>query len=146
MTACNIALLNLNRASSLRTAVLFWGVNPIEGKFVVPQLIGRTTELHPLAVMLVVLPGRLNHGRQPELERMVPEFSIALQPTHRHHPDNQQDPIRFGSPVKSLDQSLRQKYTPREYEPLLEPFPTFAEDNEYWSHTLAGPETRTTDE
>ena len=30
------------------------------------------------------------------------------QPTHRHHPDNQQDPIRFRNLVKSMEQSLRQ--------------------------------------
>ncbi|MGZ8518896.1 MAG: baeRF3 domain-containing protein [Candidatus Binatia bacterium] len=60
------------------------------------------------------------------------------QPTHRHHPDNQQDPIRFRNLVKSLDQSLRQKYTTREYEPLLEPFQVLAEDNEFWNHTLDG--------
>ena len=60
------------------------------------------------------------------------------QPTHRHHPNNQQDPIRFRNLVKSLDQSLRQKYTTRECEPFSEPFQALAEDNEFWTHTLDG--------
>ena len=45
------------------------------------------------------------------------------QPTHRHYPDNQQDPIRFRNLVKTLEQSLRQKYPKREAQSLLEPLP-----------------------
>ena len=52
-----LTALNLSLPLALWTALLFWGVNLIEGKFLVPQLIGRATELHPLAVMLVILLG-----------------------------------------------------------------------------------------
>jgi hypothetical protein len=60
------------------------------------------------------------------------------QPTHRHHPDNQQDPIRFKNLLKSMEQSLRQKYTTREVKPLLDPFQDLVEDHEFWNHTFDG--------
>ena len=62
----------------------------------------------------------------------------VYQPTHRHYPDNQQDPIRFRNLVKSMEQSLRRKYTTREVKPLLEPFHDLADDHEFWNHTLDG--------
>jgi hypothetical protein len=67
-----------------------------------------------------------------------PPCLSLYQPTHRHHPDNHQDPIRFRNLVKSMEQSLRQKYTTREVKPLLEPFQALAEDLEFWNHTLDG--------
>jgi hypothetical protein len=67
-----------------------------------------------------------------------PPCLSLYQPTHRHHPDNHQDPIRFRNLVKSMEQSLRQKYTTREVKPLLEPFQALAENLEFWNHTLDG--------
>lgn len=61
---------------------------------------------------------------------------VAVQPTHRHNPDNQQDPIRFGKPVKSMEQSLRQTYTTRAVKWRLEPFQALDEDRDFWNHTL----------
>ncbi|HZR57910.1 MAG TPA: hypothetical protein VFA74_13630 [Terriglobales bacterium] len=60
------------------------------------------------------------------------------QPTHRHHPDNQQDPIRFRNLIKTLEQSLQQKYPTREVRPLLEPFNDMAHQDEFWNHTQDG--------
>ncbi|MEX0806918.1 MAG: hypothetical protein WD688_26885 [Candidatus Binatia bacterium] len=60
------------------------------------------------------------------------------QPTHRHHPDNQQDLIRFRNLVKTMEQSLRQKYTTREVQPLLGSFQALADNREFWNHTLDG--------
>jgi hypothetical protein len=60
------------------------------------------------------------------------------QPTHRRHPDNLQDPIRFRNLVKTLEQSLRQKYQTREVRPLLEPFNHLASDRDFWNHTQDG--------
>lgn len=60
------------------------------------------------------------------------------QPTHRHHPDNQQDPIRFRNLVKRIEESLRQKYPTREVQPFLEPFRTLGDDSNFWNHTLDG--------
>ena len=60
------------------------------------------------------------------------------QPTHRHHPDNQQDPIRFRNLVKSLEQSLRKKYRTREVRILLKPFQALAYQHDFWNHTMDG--------
>ena len=60
------------------------------------------------------------------------------QPTHRQHPDNVQDPIRFRNLVKELEESLNQKYPKREVAPLLEPFHALADNAEFWNHTTDG--------
>jgi Bacterial archaeo-eukaryotic release factor family 3 len=76
-------------------------------------------------------PARLLDAHEP------PCLSL-YQPTHRHHPDNQQDPIRFRNLVKAMEESLRQKYPTREVHPLLEPFQALADDHDFWNHTLDG--------
>lgn len=60
------------------------------------------------------------------------------QPTHRHGPENQQDPIRFRHLVKELETSLRQKYPAVETPLLVEPFEELARDHTFWNHTLDG--------
>ena len=60
------------------------------------------------------------------------------QPTHRHGPENQQDPIRFSHLVKELETSLRQKYPAVETPLLVEPFEELARDHAFWNHTLDG--------
>jgi hypothetical protein len=72
------------------------------------------------------------------LSNHEPPCLSLYQPTHRHHPDNQQDPIRFRNLVRSMEQSLRQKYTTREVQPLLEPFQALADDRDFWNYTLDG--------
>ena len=65
--------------------------------------------------------------------------SLSLyQTTHRCHPENQQDPIRFHNLVKELETSLRQKYPAAETRFLLEPFEALAHDHDFWTHTLDG--------
>ena len=72
------------------------------------------------------------------LEAHEPPCLSLYQPTHRHHPENQQDPIRFRNLVKAMEESLRQKYPTREIQPLLEPFQALADDHDFWNHTLDG--------
>jgi len=60
------------------------------------------------------------------------------QPTHRHHPGNQEDPIRFRNLIKQLDQSLQQQYSTQEIAALLEPFEALARDHEFWNNTVDG--------
>ncbi len=60
------------------------------------------------------------------------------QPAHRHHPENQRDPIRFRNLVKEMEASLRQKYPAIESEPLLAPFEALAHNRDFWNHTLDG--------
>jgi hypothetical protein len=67
-----------------------------------------------------------------------PPCLSLYQTTHRRHPENQQDPIRFGNLVKKLEASLLQKYPADEIQPLLEPFLTLAADRDFWNHTLDG--------
>ncbi len=74
--------------------------------------------------------GLLDSGHPPCLS--------LYQPTHRCHPDNQQDPIRFANLVKALEESLLQQYQKDEIRPLLEPFLALADDRDFWNHTLDG--------
>ncbi|WP_027994755.1 hypothetical protein [Simplicispira psychrophila] len=60
------------------------------------------------------------------------------QPTHRQHPDNVQDPIRFRNLMKEMEASLRQQYPQREVGPLLAPFEALANDDAFWNHTSEG--------
>lgn len=76
-------------------------------------------------------PSVLLAARQP------PRLSL-YQPTHRHHPDSREDPLRFRNLVKELERSLRQKYTDGETRQLLDPFESLAKDEEFWNHTLDG--------
>ena len=72
------------------------------------------------------------------LDNWPPPCLSLYQPTHRHHPDNQQDPIRFGNLVKALEGSLLQRIPKDEVRSLLEPFLALANDREFWAHTLDG--------
>jgi hypothetical protein len=72
------------------------------------------------------------------LDACEPPYLSLYQPTHRHHPENQQDPIRFRNLVKALRESLLQRYATHEIQPLLDPFLALADDREFWNHTLDG--------
>jgi hypothetical protein len=60
------------------------------------------------------------------------------QPTHRRHPENQQDPIRFRQLVKALETSLRLQDSAENAKSLLAPFEALEEDRDFWNHTLDG--------
>ena len=72
------------------------------------------------------------------LDGAEPPCLSLYQPTHRHHPENQQDPIRFRNLVKRLEESLLKKYPTSEARPLLEPFRTLGDDADFWNRTLDG--------
>lgn len=69
--------------------------------------------------------------------RASPCLSL-YQPTHRHFPDNRQDPIRFRNLVKQLRTSLQEQFPKQEAEPLLEQFDALAEDQKFWNCTWDG--------
>lgn len=71
-------------------------------------------------------------------EQHEPPCLSLYQPTHRMHPDNQQDPIRYRNLLKTLAESLHRKYPTRETAPLLAPFEALAADRDFWNHTLDG--------
>jgi hypothetical protein len=66
-----------------------------------------------------------------------PCFSLYM-PTHRTHPENQQDPIRYRNLVRQMEESLLQKYSAAEVKEYLEPFYKLGNDAEAWNHTLDG--------
>ncbi len=72
------------------------------------------------------------------LDNCDPPCLSLYQPTHWRHPDNQQDPIRFGNLVRTLEESLLQKFPKDEIRPLLEPLLALAGDRDFWNHTLDG--------
>jgi hypothetical protein len=72
------------------------------------------------------------------LQAHEPPCISIYQPTHRHHPDNRQDPIRFRNLIRAVEESLRQKYRGRAVRPLLEPLQELAEDGAFWKHTVDG--------
>ncbi len=67
-----------------------------------------------------------------------PPCLSLYQPTHRHHPGNQQDPLRFRHLVQGLEQSLEKQYPADKIRALLEPFEDLERDHEFWNHTLDG--------
>jgi hypothetical protein len=73
-----------------------------------------------------------------ELDTCAPPCLSLYQPTHRHHPENAQDPIRFRNLVKTLETSLLQSVSAAEAAALLEPFAALAADHEFWTHSREG--------
>jgi hypothetical protein len=67
-----------------------------------------------------------------------PPCISLYQPTHRHHPENQQDPIRFRNLIKELEESLLRRYPAQEIRLILEPFRALADDHDFWNHALDG--------
>lgn len=60
------------------------------------------------------------------------------QPTHRQHPDNQQDPIRFRNLVKQAKASLQSEHSASQVDLLLARFHALAGDAQFWNHTTEG--------
>jgi hypothetical protein len=73
----------------------------------------------------------LTAGAQP------PCLSL-YQTTHRSHPDNRQDPIRFRQGIETLEASLRQSHPQAAAQALMAPFHALAADENFWQHTLDG--------
>jgi hypothetical protein len=65
-----------------------------------------------------------------------PPCISIYQPTHRHHPDNQQDSIRYKNLVRVVERSLEQKYS--NSHDLLAPVRALIADAPFWNHTLDG--------
>lgn len=74
-----------------------------------------------------------------ELESVHQPPCLSLyQATHRRHPENQQDLIRFRNLVKEIELSLRQRYPDVEPQLLMKPFEALAQDRDFWNHALDG--------
>ena len=60
------------------------------------------------------------------------------QPTSRQVSERKANQLRFRNLTKSLEASLRQKYSQRDFGSLLEPFHRLADDQSFWGRTLDG--------
>ena len=67
-----------------------------------------------------------------------PPCLSLYQPTHRSHPENQQDVIRYKTLLKSMEASLQQKFRGKDTRAILEPFHALEEDGNFWNHALDG--------
>lgn len=60
------------------------------------------------------------------------------QPTHRSHPDNTQDPIRYRNLLGELEAKLGEQYDAAQVRQLLKPFKQLGDDTEFWKHRTDG--------
>lgn len=60
------------------------------------------------------------------------------QPTHRTHPENEQDVICFKNLLKKLEHSLKQRYSGSETQEILTPFYRLIDDYDFWNHNQDG--------
>jgi hypothetical protein len=67
-----------------------------------------------------------------------PPCVSLYQPTHRSHPQNKQDPIRYRNLLRQMEESLRQKYPRREFRPILERYQALAHDDLFWNYRTDG--------
>jgi len=58
--------------------------------------------------------------------------------THRNHPENLQDIIRYKNLVKQLEESLLEQYSAIEVKKFLKPYITLSNNHEFWGHSLDG--------
>jgi hypothetical protein len=70
-------------------------------------------------------------------QQQGPCLSI-YQTTHRHFPQNKQDPIRFRNLLQSAEDALRRQYPGHDPDPLITPLRELVADAEFWNHTGDG--------
>lgn len=81
----------------------------------------------------------LDHQAFLNVLRAAQAPCISLyQPTHRRHPDNQQDPIRYRNQVDAVEASLGESHGVRTVRSLIGPFRKLERDRTFWNHTLDG--------
>ena len=67
------------------------------------------------------------------------DYCLSLyQPTHRSHPENRQDPIRFQNLVNELEASLQSKLSAERTQTFLKQFHALGGDSDFWNKTLDG--------
>ena len=81
----------------------------------------------------------LNNKIVDELKSVEKSSCLSLyMPTHRSHPDNLQDAIKYKNLLKELEESLRHHHFQGDAEELLAPFEELLNDGHFWNHTLNG--------
>lgn len=67
------------------------------------------------------------------------QMCISLyMPTHRKHPENQQDKIRYFGMIKSLEKQLDKKLENQQVAQVLDPLYKLIDDSDFWNSTLDG--------
>lgn len=78
----------------------------------------------------------ITHKLLEELLAATEEPCISLyMPTHRTHPANAQDTIRYKNLVKRVNESLSPGYSVDEIKKLMEPLNALARNSEFWNQT-----------
>ena len=67
-----------------------------------------------------------------------PPCLSIYQPTHRSHPANAQDPVRFRNLLRDAEAQLAERYPNADADTLLAPFRRIARDALFWSHLRDG--------
>jgi hypothetical protein len=70
-------------------------------------------------------------------EHEAPCISLYM-PTHRRHPENQQDPILFKNLMKKLQEPLESGHWPASALELLRPYQDLGGDTAFWNHAWDG--------
>lgn len=87
----------------------------------------------------MIIPDLLTQGLVHELLVLKEAPCISLfMPTHRTHPDNIQDTIRYENLVKQVKASLLKNYPTAEVHKLLKPLETLASDTGFWNNSTYG--------
>lgn len=68
----------------------------------------------------------------------TPPCISLYQPTHRHHPENAQDPIRFGNLLREVSRSLHTTHPDADIAALLAPLEALETDSDFWNHRTDG--------
>ncbi|OQP47730.1 baeRF3 domain-containing protein [Niastella populi] len=74
-----------------------------------------------------------------ELNSVEKTHCLSLyMPTHRSHPDNLQDPIKYKNLLRQLESSMKHKDFGGDGTALLAPFEALANDHDFWNQSLNG--------
>ncbi|XZE17811.1 hypothetical protein SH449x_003090 [Pirellulaceae bacterium SH449] len=71
------------------------------------------------------------------VEQQSPCVSLYM-PTHRRHPENQQDRIRFRNLLQALDNTLEKMYPDHKLEDVLVELRKLSHDANFWNHRTDG--------
>jgi hypothetical protein len=65
-------------------------------------------------------------------------FISLYQPTHRFSPANKQDPIVFKNLIRKIENSLKQKYSKKDIDSIMNLFYQLEGDQSFWNNTFDG--------
>lgn len=82
---------------------------------------------------------KLNAHNIKDVLKSNHKMCISLyMPTHRKHPENQQDKIRYFGMIKDLDKRLHKTFENQQVVQVLDPLYRLIDDADFWNSTLDG--------